>query len=537
MRLLPYYRLTITTEQSLARVIESLSPHIRPTPTWGNKRVNLDRGFPLYYGTLSDSGFKICRVIHYRNSFLPQISGRFESSPDRHPIVRMTFSLHPVVIAFMLFWCYSWFGLLGIFFLGSLFSGDIYPEILLFLSFSLMVLSLFWMAFWSEVRRSQNELTEIILGERLPLKSSRINSGIILFGGAIAALITSGFSILPNLLAAPPLVSQPSDLNRCSLATTESQYCQFSLRHSLSDHPTASAIAISPDGTLLATGGRDKAIRVWELETGKLIKTLQSDSGAIASLAIAEDNQTIVSGSGDRMVRIWNLNSDNRPKLLKGHEDYTVSSVVISSNGEQIISGSLNEINYWDLTTGALLKSLPDGQTKSVKIGPINLETHSQTIKVLSISPTGNRALVREGNKLIVWDLRGDRYIELKQKPFQSIHYGRFSPDDRFLVTTSYSQPNSYLQIWNTQTGELQAETLLSSAGNHWTRIALSRDRIMAIAQDGWKVFHLPTAQLDATLNFPAIHAITLSPNGKYLVGLIGDTTSETVTIEIFQQP
>ena len=534
MRLLPYYQLTITTERSLPDVIDDLAPHIQATPTWGNLRVNRVRDAVLYFGTLSESGFKIRRVIHYRNSFLPQISGTFEPSSDGRLTVRMTFSLHPFVIGFMLFWCYSWFSLLGMFFLGSLFAGDFSPAILLFASFSLVVLSIFWAEFWSEVRRSHQELTEIILGEPLQLKSSRINSGMILIAIAIAALVGAGIQTLPNLLAAPPLVSQPANLNACSLSTTESEYCQFALRYGLSNHATASAIAISPDGTLLATGGQDKAIKIWELSTGKLIKTLQSDSGAIASLAITEDNQTIVSGSGDRMVRIWDLNSDGWPKLLKGHEEYTVSPVVISSNGEQIISGSFNEINIWDITTGERLNALPERQTNTVKLGPITLETTGQRIHVLSISPTGNSALIRVGSQLKIWNLQSDGQIELQQTAFQAINYGRFSDGDRFLVTTSYSQPNSYLQVWDAQTGKLHAETVLYSSRVYGREIALSDNLIVASTPERCYFFELPTAKLYSTLKLEKLHNITLSRDGRYLVGLTGDTGAKTVKIQVF---
>ncbi len=90
----------------------------------------------------------------------------------------------------------------------------------------------------------------------------------------------------------------------CSHNPIQSPYCNFSVVRTLEGHPKTSAIAISGDGKTLVSGGQDKTIKVWELQTGELKKTLQSDSGAINALAIALDGKTIVSGSGSVVVAI-----------------------------------------------------------------------------------------------------------------------------------------------------------------------------------------------------------------------------------------
>ncbi|NER99970.1 MAG: WD40 repeat domain-containing protein, partial [Symploca sp. SIO1B1] len=59
----------------------------------------------------------------------------------------------------------------------------------------------------------------------------------------------------------------------CSHEATQSSYCKFAVVHTLEEHPTASAIAISADNKILVSGGKDKTIKVWDLQTGKLQKT------------------------------------------------------------------------------------------------------------------------------------------------------------------------------------------------------------------------------------------------------------------------
>ena len=57
-----------------------------------------------FAGTVGDGRFRVQRIIHYQNSFLPRIRGRIEPAPGGSRI-RGTMMLHPLVIAFLLLWC------------------------------------------------------------------------------------------------------------------------------------------------------------------------------------------------------------------------------------------------------------------------------------------------------------------------------------------------------------------------------------------------------------------------------------------------
>lgn len=65
--------------------------------------------------------------------------------------------------------------------------------------------------------------------------------------------------------------------------------------------------AISPDRQTIVSGSKDKTIKVWHLETGQLIKTLEGHSASVKSVAISPDRQTIVSGSADNTIKIWGV--------------------------------------------------------------------------------------------------------------------------------------------------------------------------------------------------------------------------------------
>jgi WD40 repeat protein len=86
------------------------------------------------------------------------------------------------------------------------------------------------------------------------------------------------------------------------------------------------SLAISPDGQLLASGGEDKAIRLWSLPDGKLLQTLtEGISGTIQRLAFSPNGGVLMSESNDSMVRLWTVYDGTLLMALSG-TDVSLSS-------------------------------------------------------------------------------------------------------------------------------------------------------------------------------------------------------------------
>jgi WD40 repeat protein len=99
------------------------------------------------------------------------------------------------------------------------------------------------------------------------------------------------------------------------------------------------SVTFSPDGQRLASGSRDKTVKIWDVTTGQCQATLEGHDDWVESVAFSPDGQRLASGSWDRTVKIWDAATGQCQTTLLGHGSL-VWSVVFSSDGQRLASGS-----------------------------------------------------------------------------------------------------------------------------------------------------------------------------------------------------
>ena len=123
--------------------------------------------------------------------------------------------------------------------------------------------------------------------------------------------------------------------------------------------------SVAMDGSRVVSGGQDRTVKVWSVETGKSLYNLEGHSRHVHSVAM--DGSRVVSGSGDKTVKVWNVEKGELLHTFKGHSR-AVRSVAI--HGSRVVSGSDDKtVKVWNVETRGLEHNFKqDSYIKSVAI-------------------------------------------------------------------------------------------------------------------------------------------------------------------------
>jgi RNA polymerase sigma factor (sigma-70 family) len=174
------------------------------------------------------------------------------------------------------------------------------------------------------------------------------------------------------------------------------------VRHVLKGHTDPIlALAISPDGKTLASGGWDTTVRLWDVATGNELRTLDGHRNQVYTLAFAPDGKTLASGSWDRTVRLWNVATGKQLRTLDGHKA-SVRALAFSPDGKSLVSGGADQlVKVWD----------PSG-AKNV----VTLRGHKGAVRAVAFSADGKvLASAGEDGTACLWDpATGEEQATLK---------------------------------------------------------------------------------------------------------------------------
>jgi WD40 repeat protein len=113
--------------------------------------------------------------------------------------------------------------------------------------------------------------------------------------------------------------------------------------------------AIAPDGQLAAFGGRDTAIRLCDVSTGKTLRHFAGHKSRVTCIAFSPNGKALASGSEDKTLRLWDLATGQALRVFEGHGS-TLNSIAFSPDGGMLAAGLYRgTVWLWDVATGRAL--------------------------------------------------------------------------------------------------------------------------------------------------------------------------------------
>lgn len=318
-------------------------------------------------------------------------------------------------------------------------------------------------------------------------------------------------------------------------------------------------VAWTPDGSRILTGFFDGKIIVWDSQTGKRVQTIKGHRDAVFDITINGDGTLAASGSRDRTVRLWNLHDGSEKMELQAPERAT--DVDFSPDGRKITAAaSYSKIAVvWDVETGEELLRLPPhrpflqsiafnrdasmiatGSTEQAggqgeaSIRLYNAETgvvlhefpaDSWGVKELAFSPNDQRLAASTTTRAIqIWNA-----ADIASRPLRLTDIGNFVETLEFTNDAARlvsGGKDGLVHISDSFSGE-RIDTFRGHRGNI-NRIALSPDatRAVSTSMDGTiKVWNLNEHPGRRVLrgHSHSVECVTFSPDGKILVSGSGD--------------
>lgn len=299
------------------------------------------------------------------------------------------------------------------------------------------------------------------------------------------------------------------------------------------------SVAYSPDGKYLASGSADKTIKLWEVETGRLLRTLTGHTGDICSVSYSPNGVYLASGSKDETIKLWEVKTGNCIKILTGHTGY-VQSVTYSPDGKYLASAAWDEtIKLWEVETGECIKTLTghtgyvesvayssDGKylasasyDKTVKLWEVAtgkcikiLSGHTDIVRSVSFAPNGKYLASGAYDKTTkIWEVATGNCVKTLIGSDNHIYSVSYSPDGKYLTRTSVNTT----ELWEIASGKC----IKTLSGGH---IAYSPDgAYLAAGFSRIEIWKVPTGEFIKKIgdDSSTVYSVAYSPDGTYLAG------------------
>ncbi|KAF9105125.1 hypothetical protein BGX27_009794 [Mortierella sp. AM989] len=259
--------------------------------------------------------------------------------------------------------------------------------------------------------------------------------------------------------------------------------------------------AFSPNGNQIISYGDENTVKLWNVESGDCIQTLNGHSGSVHCVAYSPKGDLVASGSDDNTVRLWDVETGGCVRTLSGHSGWIVC-VAYSPKGDLVASGSYSTVLLWEVETGDCLQIL----------------SNRSWVECVAFSTKSNQlACGGWSGTLNLWNVKNGECHHVL-----SGHNGRvwsvaYSPNGKQIASGSEDKT---LRLWDVETGT--CSHILSGHSNYVLCVAYSPkgDQIASGDWDGtirlWNFETAASPDAFAT-HGGSVNCVTYSPKSNLI--------------------
>jgi WD40 repeat protein len=301
-------------------------------------------------------------------------------------------------------------------------------------------------------------------------------------------------------------------------------------------------VAVSADGRRAVSASRGSTVDVWDVESGRVLRTLEGHTKAVQAVRMTSDGSRAVTAAGDRTLRVWDLETGKAVHTFGGHWDWVVAAVMTPA-GDRVVSLSLDRTaRLWDLDERRQLRvlvsrdkrdaedlrarwlAMDDSRAVQVDVTDLPITRNAS----LAISADGQRAVFAERGTVSVWHLDTGRFVSLAVGDFQA---KEVTTDAQLAVVGSILGTLCLVDVAEARLVRMFDSDRTEARGRQILDVVVdaAAGRAIAAARDGT----VRTWDLASGLEIGAcgtgvtdVDAVVIAPSGRFVYSVVEDTVA-----------